>query len=178
MMLLTETLFIMFPFSMWLLIYCAWHNTMFCWFPRVYSLPHHVVFVILHCQSYYIRNLIQRFLYSSALCRGYCVRHHLRYCLWLETSYNVFFIHLHYVAATVLDTTYDIVFDEEFPGALELRCTGKRGYRLNPTALINISYGHRKFKGHQKFEKTMAVVKPQVNTSIFYHLSFILKRSK
>ena len=64
----------------------------------------------------------------------------------------------------MLDTTYDIVFDEEFPGALELRCTGKRGYRLNPTALINISYGHRKFKGHQKFEKTMAVVKPQVNT--------------
>ncbi|XP_063965175.1 5'-3' exoribonuclease 1-like [Lytechinus pictus] len=63
---------------------------------------------------------------------------------------------------TVLDTTYDIVFDEEFPGALELRCTGKRGYRLNASALINISYGQSKVKGHQGHEKTMAVVKPQV----------------
>ena len=71
----------------------------------------------------------------------------------------------------MLDTTYDVVFDEEFPGALELLCTGKRGYRLNPTALINISYGHRKFKGQQKYEKTMAVVKPQVTMKAFFFFS-------
>ncbi|XP_022099990.1 5'-3' exoribonuclease 1-like [Acanthaster planci] len=63
---------------------------------------------------------------------------------------------------TVLDCIYEIVFDEEFPGGLVIRCTGNRGYRLPTTAIINISYGMRKEQGQQQSNKPTAVVKPQV----------------
>lgn len=37
----------------------------------------------------------------------------------------------------------DVVFDDIFPGGLEISCSKNRGYRLHPSHLINITYGKR-----------------------------------
>ncbi|XP_021342502.1 5'-3' exoribonuclease 1-like [Mizuhopecten yessoensis] len=42
------------------------------------------------------------------------------------------------------DTIYDIVFDEEFPGGITLRCSPGKGYRMPKAAMINLSHGVRK----------------------------------
>ncbi|XP_072036606.1 5'-3' exoribonuclease 1-like [Amphiura filiformis] len=61
----------------------------------------------------------------------------------------------------VLDSLYDVIFDEEFLGGLNLRCTGSRAYRMPPTALMNISFGFRKESGQHRSNRPTAVVKPQ-----------------
>ncbi|XP_033113698.1 5'-3' exoribonuclease 1-like [Anneissia japonica] len=57
----------------------------------------------------------------------------------------------------IIDTLYDVVFDEEFSGGFCIRCTGSRGYRMPPTSLISLSHGLR--KGGSEAKPT-AVVKP------------------
>lgn len=41
---------------------------------------------------------------------------------------------------------YDVVFDNPFAGGFALNCSNNRGYRVPPTALINISYGNRVYQ--------------------------------
>ncbi|XP_044753011.1 5'-3' exoribonuclease 1 isoform X2 [Coccinella septempunctata] len=45
---------------------------------------------------------------------------------------------------------YDILFDSEFEGGLEINCSKGRGYRLPLNAFIDISHGARLFKSHMK----------------------------
>uniref|UniRef100_A0A672GCS8 5'-3' exoribonuclease 1 n=1 Tax=Salarias fasciatus TaxID=181472 RepID=A0A672GCS8_SALFA len=56
------------------------------------------------------------------------------------------------------EVLYEVLFDEEFAGGLNIRCSSSRGYRLPPCALINISHGGR--VNH----KLTAIVKPQPAT--------------
>ncbi|XP_075717589.1 5'-3' exoribonuclease 1 [Rhinoderma darwinii] len=56
------------------------------------------------------------------------------------------------------DVLLEVLFDEEFPGGLTIRCSQSRGYRLPTSALINLSHGIRTENGMQKLT---AVVKPQ-----------------
>lgn len=57
---------------------------------------------------------------------------------------------------------YEVIFDEEFAGGLTIRCSPGRGYRLPPSALINLSHGSRKELGSHKLT---AIVKPQPSSS-------------
>ncbi|KAG8445306.1 hypothetical protein GDO86_010189 [Hymenochirus boettgeri] len=56
------------------------------------------------------------------------------------------------------DVLLEVLFDEEFPGGLMIRCSPFKGYRLPRSALINLSHGSRMESGGQKLT---AVVKPQ-----------------
>ncbi|KAM6224640.1 5'-3' exoribonuclease 1 isoform 2-T2 [Rhynchocyon petersi] len=56
------------------------------------------------------------------------------------------------------DVLFEVLFDEEFPGGLTIRCTPGRGYRLPTSALVNLSHGSRSETGNQKLT---AIVKPQ-----------------
>uniref|UniRef100_A0A8C4PH68 5'-3' exoribonuclease 1 n=1 Tax=Equus asinus asinus TaxID=83772 RepID=A0A8C4PH68_EQUAS len=56
------------------------------------------------------------------------------------------------------DVLFEVLFDEEFPGGLTIRCSPGRGYRLPTSALVNLSHGSRSETGNQKLT---AVVKPQ-----------------
>ncbi|XP_041847708.1 5'-3' exoribonuclease 1 isoform X2 [Melanotaenia boesemani] len=56
------------------------------------------------------------------------------------------------------EVLYEVLFDEEFAGGLNIRCTSPRGYRLPPFALINLSHGAR--VDHHSHKLT-AIVKPQ-----------------
>ncbi|XP_069565881.1 5'-3' exoribonuclease 1 [Brachyistius frenatus] len=56
------------------------------------------------------------------------------------------------------EVLYEVLFDEEFAGGLNIRCTSPRGYRLPPCALINLSHGGR--MDHSSHKLT-AIVKPQ-----------------
>ncbi|KAM6989495.1 5'-3' exoribonuclease 1 isoform 2-T2 [Tautogolabrus adspersus] len=56
------------------------------------------------------------------------------------------------------EVLYEVLFDEEFAGGLNIRCTSPRGYRLPPCALINLSHGAR---GDLTSHKLTAIVKPQ-----------------
>ncbi|XP_038574782.1 LOW QUALITY PROTEIN: 5'-3' exoribonuclease 1 [Micropterus salmoides] len=56
------------------------------------------------------------------------------------------------------EVLYEVLFDEEFAGGLNIRCSSPRGYRLPPCALINFSHGARM---DLSFHKLTAVVKPQ-----------------
>ncbi|KAM4693486.1 5'-3' exoribonuclease 1 isoform 2-T2 [Discoglossus pictus] len=60
------------------------------------------------------------------------------------------------------DVLLEVLFDEEFPGGLTLRCSQSRGYRLPTSALINLSHGNRTESGGQKLT---AIVKPQPATN-------------
>ncbi|XP_018595311.1 5'-3' exoribonuclease 1 isoform X3 [Scleropages formosus] len=60
------------------------------------------------------------------------------------------------------DVLYEVLFDEEFPGGLTIRCSQNRGYRLPPSALVNLSHGSRLESGSHKLT---AVVKPQVSAA-------------
>lgn len=60
------------------------------------------------------------------------------------------------------EVLYEVLFDEEFAGGLNIRCTSPRGYRLPPCALINISHGAR--VDHTSHKLT-AIVKPQPSTA-------------
>ncbi|KAG7457013.1 hypothetical protein MATL_G00241860 [Megalops atlanticus] len=56
------------------------------------------------------------------------------------------------------EVLFEVVFDEEFAGGLTIRCSPGRGYRMPPSALINLTHGSRQeFGGH----KLTAIVKPQ-----------------
>ncbi|XP_044075764.1 5'-3' exoribonuclease 1 isoform X2 [Siniperca chuatsi] len=56
------------------------------------------------------------------------------------------------------EVLYEVLFDEEFAGGLNIRCTSPRGYRLPPCALINLSHGARV---DHTAHKLTAIVKPQ-----------------
>ncbi|KAK2895723.1 5'-3' exoribonuclease 1 isoform X2 [Channa argus] len=56
------------------------------------------------------------------------------------------------------EVLYEVLFDEEFAGGLNIRCSSPRGYRLPPCALINLSHGTRV---DQTSHKLTAIVKPQ-----------------
>ncbi|XP_070701631.1 5'-3' exoribonuclease 1 isoform X2 [Pempheris klunzingeri] len=56
------------------------------------------------------------------------------------------------------EVLYEVLFDEEFAGGLNIRCTSPRCYRLPPCALINLSHGARV---DQTSHKLTAIVKPQ-----------------
>ncbi|XP_028987929.1 5'-3' exoribonuclease 1 isoform X2 [Betta splendens] len=56
------------------------------------------------------------------------------------------------------EVLYEVLFDDEFAGGLNIRCTSPRGYRLPPCALINISHGAR---ADHNSHKLTAIVKPQ-----------------
>ncbi|KAM5279114.1 5'-3' exoribonuclease 1 isoform 4-T4 [Hipposideros larvatus] len=56
------------------------------------------------------------------------------------------------------DVLFEVLFDEEFPGGLTIRCSPARGYRLPTSALVNLSHGSRSETGNQKLT---AIVKPQ-----------------
>uniref|UniRef100_A0AAY5F3K8 5'-3' exoribonuclease 1 n=1 Tax=Electrophorus electricus TaxID=8005 RepID=A0AAY5F3K8_ELEEL len=60
------------------------------------------------------------------------------------------------------EVLYEVLFDEEFPGGLTIRCSAGRGYRLPPCALINLSHGGRL---EQSSHRLTAVVKPQPASS-------------
>ncbi|XP_051553085.1 5'-3' exoribonuclease 1 [Myxocyprinus asiaticus] len=64
------------------------------------------------------------------------------------------------------EVLYEVLFDEEFAGGLTIRCSPGRGYRLPPSALINLSHGSRKEQGSHKLT---AIVKPQPSSSHFAH---------
>uniref|UniRef100_A0A8C5NGQ1 5'-3' exoribonuclease 1 n=1 Tax=Gouania willdenowi TaxID=441366 RepID=A0A8C5NGQ1_GOUWI len=61
---------------------------------------------------------------------------------------------------------YEVLFDEEFAGGLNIRCSSPRCYRLPPFALINLSHGIR--VDHSS-HKLMAIVKPQPVTGANYN---------
>uniref|UniRef100_A0A8C0GMW3 5'-3' exoribonuclease 1 n=1 Tax=Chelonoidis abingdonii TaxID=106734 RepID=A0A8C0GMW3_CHEAB len=61
-------------------------------------------------------------------------------------------------ASREMDVLFEVLFDEEFPGGLTIRCSPARGYRLPTSALINLSHGSRSETGNQKLT---AIVKPQ-----------------
>uniref|UniRef100_A0A8C2UR65 5'-3' exoribonuclease 1 n=1 Tax=Chinchilla lanigera TaxID=34839 RepID=A0A8C2UR65_CHILA len=56
------------------------------------------------------------------------------------------------------DVLFEVLFDEEFPGGLTIRCSPGKGYRLPTSALVNLSHGSRSETGNQKLT---AIVKPQ-----------------
>uniref|UniRef100_A0A671M5A8 5'-3' exoribonuclease 1 n=1 Tax=Sinocyclocheilus anshuiensis TaxID=1608454 RepID=A0A671M5A8_9TELE len=60
------------------------------------------------------------------------------------------------------EVLYEVLFDEEFARGLTVRCSPGRGYRLPPSALINLSHGSRKEHGAHKLT---AIVKPQPSSS-------------
>ncbi|XP_066455607.1 5'-3' exoribonuclease 1 isoform X2 [Eleutherodactylus coqui] len=45
------------------------------------------------------------------------------------------------------DVLLEVLFDEEFPGGLNIRCSQSRGYRVPTSALINLSHGIRTENG-------------------------------
>ena len=63
------------------------------------------------------------------------------------------------------DSSYDVLFDEEFLGGLTLRCSPNRAYRMPPYALVNLSHGQRKETNRSggNSRKPTAVVKPQTS---------------
>ncbi|XP_075935977.1 5'-3' exoribonuclease 1 isoform X1 [Anarhichas minor] len=60
------------------------------------------------------------------------------------------------------EVLYEVIFDDEFAGGLNIRCASPRGYRLPPCALINFSHGAR--VDHNSHKLT-AIVKPQPTTA-------------
>ncbi|XP_061694188.1 5'-3' exoribonuclease 1 isoform X2 [Syngnathoides biaculeatus] len=60
------------------------------------------------------------------------------------------------------EVLYEVLFDEEFTGGLNIRCTSNRCYRLPPCALINLSHGSRL---DPTFHKLTAIVKPQPSSA-------------
>ncbi|XP_078061778.1 5'-3' exoribonuclease 1 isoform X7 [Mustelus asterias] len=56
------------------------------------------------------------------------------------------------------DEFYEVLFDDEFPSGLLIRCSPGRGYRLPKCALINLSHGNRLEFGGQK---AATLLKPQ-----------------
>lgn len=63
-----------------------------------------------------------------------------------------------------MDVMYDVVFDQFFPGGLQLNCSPNRGYRLPKPALINLSHGLRVLANKTKvnFNATTSTVAPSV----------------
>jgi hypothetical protein len=43
-----------------------------------------------------------------------------------------------------VNSVYDVLFDEEFPGGVSLRCSPGRGYKMSAANLINLTYGAAK----------------------------------
>ncbi|KAK5859722.1 hypothetical protein PBY51_021255 [Eleginops maclovinus] len=60
------------------------------------------------------------------------------------------------------EVLYEVLFDDEFAGGLNIRCKSPRGYRIPPCALINLTHGVRV---DQSSHKLTAIVKPQPATA-------------
>ena len=66
-------------------------------------------------------------------------------------------------AAKVLDVVYEVLFDQEFPGALPVRGvpdSPNRVYHLPAWSIINLSYGKRQQVERERQGKPTAVVRP------------------
>ncbi|MGH0136330.1 UNVERIFIED_CONTAM: hypothetical protein FKN15_036028 [Acipenser sinensis] len=66
------------------------------------------------------------------------------------------------------EVLYEVLFDKEFAGGLTIRCSPGRGYRLPPSALVNLTHGSRLENG---FQKLTAIVKPQT-ASVSQHSTY------
>ncbi|KAM4772610.1 5'-3' exoribonuclease 1 isoform 2-T2 [Rhinophrynus dorsalis] len=73
------------------------------------------------------------------------------------------------------DILLEVLFDEEFPGGLTIRCSQFRAYRMPPSALINLSHGNRTESAGQKLT---AIVKPQPASNHFAPFSPELSEGK
>ncbi|XP_053379748.1 5'-3' exoribonuclease 1-like isoform X2 [Mercenaria mercenaria] len=47
-------------------------------------------------------------------------------------------------AEVEVNTMYEVIFDEDFQGGIDIRNSSKRGYRMPPSGLLNLSHGDRK----------------------------------
>ena len=65
--------------------------------------------------------------------------------VWDEVNFptQVYMLRHHSLTEGSNELTYEILFDEEFPEGLALRCSENRAYRLPPSCLLNISHGKR-----------------------------------
>ncbi|CAG0878937.1 unnamed protein product [Darwinula stevensoni] len=59
------------------------------------------------------------------------------------------------------EVLYEVVFDQEFPGGVEVRCSGKRGYKIPASAFLNFSHGIREEAKRRQQVKPLAVVHPR-----------------
>ena len=59
------------------------------------------------------------------------------------------------------EVLYEVVFDQEFPGGVEIRCSGKRGYKIPASAFLNFSHGIREEAKRRQQVKPLAVVHPR-----------------
>ena len=50
-------------------------------------------------------------------------------------------IGIHIDPVVEVNTVYDVLFDEEFPGGVALRCSPGRGYKMSGANLINLTFG-------------------------------------
>ncbi|XP_018322001.1 5'-3' exoribonuclease 1 isoform X2 [Agrilus planipennis] len=71
------------------------------------------------------------------------------------------------------DTMYDVLFDEEFSGGLELNCLTPRAYRLPRSAMINISHGERML--NQKTGVVPGQLLQNLNTDPQYHKNYYMQ---
>ncbi|XP_039278824.1 5'-3' exoribonuclease 1 [Nilaparvata lugens] len=69
------------------------------------------------------------------------------YCVPLGMKGTIVGVHL---AEKECDTSYDVMFDEEFPGGLSLNGSGKRCCRALKQSFINLSYGERMTNAKQQ----------------------------
>ncbi|XP_052759687.1 5'-3' exoribonuclease 1-like isoform X2 [Mya arenaria] len=49
-----------------------------------------------------------------------------------------------YPAEVEVNTVYGVIFDEDFAGGISIRNSTSRGYRMPPSALLNLTHGERK----------------------------------
>ncbi|XP_060573103.1 5'-3' exoribonuclease 1-like, partial [Ruditapes philippinarum] len=47
-------------------------------------------------------------------------------------------------AEVEVNTMYEVIFDDDFQGGISIRNSSKRGYRMPPSGLLNITHGERK----------------------------------
>uniref|UniRef100_A0A8D3DRS6 5'-3' exoribonuclease 1 n=1 Tax=Scophthalmus maximus TaxID=52904 RepID=A0A8D3DRS6_SCOMX len=64
------------------------------------------------------------------------------------------------------EVLYEVLFDEDFAGGLNVRSSSPRGYRVPPCALINLSHGGR---ADHTSHKLTAIVKPQPVAGANFH---------
>ncbi|XP_075211430.1 5'-3' exoribonuclease pacman isoform X2 [Lycorma delicatula] len=56
---------------------------------------------------------------------------------------------------------YDVVFDKEFVGGIQIRCSSNRGYRMNDKCFINLSHGIRLENSKSKSNVSVNVQQPE-----------------
>ncbi|XP_070207130.1 5'-3' exoribonuclease 1-like isoform X3 [Littorina saxatilis] len=63
-------------------------------------------------------------------------------------------------AENPMDTMLDVIFDKEFVGGILLRCSTKRGYRVPPVSVLNLTHGETRKHGRQQKQKQAAAPPP------------------